>query len=264
LIDPAIFVFEKNYKLMNIACSNCCPDKCFICKFCSNESLKILNESKCIVRHKKGQYIFHEGNIVQGIYIINSGKVKVINTGFKGKTQIIRFAKAGHLLGHRGLGDKYYFISAVAIEDSTLCFIEKNTFTQLLKNDAQLTYHLMLFYAEELRIAETRMRNLAQMTVREKAVEALLLLKKTFGLPMKDGEILLDVLLNRGDIAELAGLSPEQITRCFSELRDEGVISMDNKRVTILQSENLYKTIAPYYPSGIFRESYSPTELIIS
>lgn len=249
---------------MDIVNSNCCPEKCFICKYCSNESLKILDKSKRIVRHKKGQYIFHEGNIVQGIYIIRSGKVKVINTGFKEKTQIIRFAKAGHLLGHRGLGDKYYFISAVALEDSSLCFIEKNTFTQLLKNDAQLTYQLMLFYAEELRIAEIRMRNLAQMTVKEKAVEALLLLKKTFGLPMKNEEILLDVLLSRGDIAELAGLSPEQITRCFSELRDEGVIRIHNKSITILQPENLYKTISPYYPSGFFRESYSPTELITS
>lgn len=241
---------------MKITCENCFFEKCFIHNFCRLQSVDLLEKSKNVIRFRKGQYIFNEGSVVQGIYVIQSGKVKVMNTGYNEKKQIIRFAKSGYLLGHRGLGDKFYQISAAAIEDSTLCFIEENIFKQLLKNDSELTYQLMLFYAEELRIAETRMKNLAQMTVEEKTAEALLLIKKIFGVEKKNGEILLDVSLGRKDIAELAGLSSEQITRCFSEFKKEKIIQAEDKKIIILKTEALYKIIRPYYPPNIFRETY--------
>lgn len=241
---------------MKIACNNCFSEKCFIYNSSLEQSVKLLEQSKNVIRFKKGQYIFNEGSVVQGIYVIQSGKVKVMNTGFNEKKQIIRFAKSSYLLGHRGFGDKYYQISAVAIEDSTLCFIEGNVFTQLLKSDPEFTYQLMLFYAEELRIAEARMKNLAQMTVEEKTAEALLLMKRIFGVEKKKGEIELDVSLGRKDIAELAGLSSEQITRCFSEFKKENIIRIKDKRIIILNIDTLYKFIAPYYPSHIFRETY--------
>lgn len=242
---------------MAISCKSCPTHSCFIKSYCSDNSLRILDTSKRIEQHKKNQYVFHEGNTVQGIYIIQSGKVKVINTGFQGKPQIIRFAKDGYLLGHRGVGDKYYSISAITVDDSVLCFLENNFFIQLLKSDAQLTYHLMLFYAEELRIAESRMRNLAQMTVREKAAEAILLLNNIFGSSAKNGEIVLDVCLSRSDIAELAGLNSAQITKCITELKNEGIIYTDNKRITILKPDGLYKTLSPYYTYDAFRENFS-------
>lgn len=245
------------------SCTNC-PQGCFVNRFCSKQSVEILDKSKRIALYKKGQYIFHEGNLVQGIYIVKSGKVKVINTGFNQKTQIIRFAKDGHLLGHRGLGDKYYLISAVAIEDSTLCFIEDTVFTEFLIHEPQLSYQLMLFYAEELRIAETRMKNLAQMTVLEKAAEALLIIKRTFGIDQKNQSFLLDIMLSRRDMAELAGLSTEQLIRCLSEFRKRKIISIHGKKIIILRPEKLYDFTIPYYRPDIFKELYHTSATIDS
>lgn len=238
---------------MKLDCTNCSPEECYINKYCTSQSIRVMAQSKSAMRYKKNQYIFREGNPVHGIYIIHSGKVKVLSTGFNEKAQIIRIAKSGYLLGHRGFGDKFYQISAVAIEDSTICFIEAGIFTKLLKSDPELTYQLMLFYANELRLAESRMKNLAQMTVKEKSAESLLLLKQIFGVRKKIG-VVLDTVLARKDMAELAGLSPEQLIKCFSEFRDERAIRIDGKTITILQPEILFKLIAPYYPNQNLRE----------
>lgn len=213
-------------------------------------------QAKSVIRYKKNQYIFREGNPVQGMYIIYSGKVKVLSTGFNDKAQIIRIARPGYLLGHRGFGDKFYQISAVAIEDSTICFIEAGIFTKLLKSDPELTYQLMLFYANELRLAESRMKNLAQMTVMEKSAESLLLLIQIFGV-RKGNDVVLNTVLTRKDMAELAGLSPEQLTRCFSELREEKIIRIDGKTITILQPQILFKLISPYYTVQNLKEGQS-------
>lgn len=242
---------EKSKRLAsaetNPECNSCTSNKCFIYRYCSKESINILELNKRVLNYKKGQYIFYEGDPVQGLYIIRTGKAKVLSTGYNKRTQIIRLSKTGQLLGHRGLGDKYYLISAAAIDDSVICFVETNVFTQILKNDSELTYELMLLFVNELRISESRMKNLAQMTVREKSAEALLLLKQSFGIRKKDG-IVLDAILTRKDMADLAGLSTEQITKCFSEFRQEKIIQIDGKRITILKPENLFKLIAPYYP----------------
>lgn len=228
-------------------CNSCINNKCFIYRYCSKESINILELNKRVLYYKKGQYVFYEGDPIQGLYIIRKGKVKVLSTGYNNKTQIIRLSKTGQLLGHRALGEKYYLISAAAIDDSVICFIDTNVFTQILKNDSTLTYELMLLFVNELRISESRMKNLAQMTVREKSAEALLLLKQSFGLTKGDG-IVLDGILTRKDMADLAGLSVEQITKCFSEFRQEQIIRIDGKRITILKPENLSKLITPYYP----------------
>ncbi len=222
-------------------------------RFCSSDASGERQYLTSTIRYKKGQYIFHEGDLVYGIYIIQTGKVKVISTGYNGKTQIIRLARPGYLLGFRGLGAAHYMISAIALEDATLCFIETETFTQILQNDAILSYQLMLFFANELRLAESRMKNLAQMTVREKSAEALLLIKQVFG-SRSQREIVLDNSLSRKDIAELVGMSPEQITRSLSEFKKEGFIQVSGKAITLLNPDALYKLVAPYFPSPPNRE----------
>jgi len=238
---------------MTLSCNNCSSEKCFINHHCSRLSIETVEKRKCVIHFKKGQYIFREGDSVQGIYVINSGKIKILSTGFNKKKQIISLAKTGCLVGHRGFGDKYYLISAVAIEDSVLCFLETEVFTQILNGNPRLTYQLMLLYGHELRMAESRMKNLAQMTVREKSAESLLIIKQYFG--VKNGEeILLDSSLTRRDMAELAGLSPEQISKCFSEFRREKIIRMDGKKIIILRPQDLFKLIAPYNPVQIIRE----------
>mgnify|MGYP001619265525 CR=1 FL=1 len=61
-------------------CNSCASNKCFIYRYCSKESINILELNKRVMNYKKGQYIFYEGDPVQGLYVIRSGKVKVLST----------------------------------------------------------------------------------------------------------------------------------------------------------------------------------------
>lgn len=232
------------------SCHDCLPAKCLI-KHCSEQSIHFLNKNKSITRYKKGDYIFEEGNPVYGIFIIFSGKVKVFNTGINEKKQVVRLAGDGQHIGHRALGRKYYSVSAVALEDTLLCFIETWAFTRIMRNDAELTYQLMLFFADELRNAEARMKNLGQMTVREKVAEALLIIKKAFG-NEKNNLLYPDVELSRKDLAEIAGIRTDQLIRSLSQFRNEKIISFQEKKINILRYNELFKLIAPYYPAESF------------
>lgn len=231
---------------MKIKCS-CCKNKNCIIKLCSSDSKSLIESSKTASYLKKNQCLFREGDPVEGIYILYSGKLKIFTTGYNDKVQTIRLAKEGYLVGHRGIGDQHYTISAATLENSIVCFIEKKNFHEILKRDINLTYNMMLFYANELRSAESRMKTLSQMTVREKAIEALLLVGKIFG-KKKNKNILIDATLSREDFAEIAGINKEQFSRILFELKSDKLIKTDKKHIKLMKVNDLENLISSYYP----------------
>jgi CRP-like cAMP-binding protein len=229
----------------NQNCKICDSKECFLFKNCSPIWHDELSLNKSCVRYRKNQLIFNEGETVQGIYFIQSGKVKVYKeTNYRG--QIVRFAEDGDILGHRGIGgDNRYPISASTLEDSLICFINQEMLFKLLENNTALSIRMMLFYADELKKTEIRLRNMAVMTVRERVADAILLIQESFGSISKEGN-LIDVELSRKDIAEIAGTYPEQVSRYITEFKRNKILDISGKKIIILQSEKLLEMVEKY------------------
>lgn len=230
---------------MKIDCIGCDEKNCFI-KICKDESVQKVNDLKIIQRQPKGQYVFKVGNPVYGIYIVKSGVVKVQSIGYNQKPFTIRLASNGQLFGHRGIGHKTYSVSAIAQEDSLLCYIESAVFDSLLRTDNSLAYELMMFYSKELGAAENRMKNLAQMTVREKVADLLLMIENNFGIE-ENNTTLLNIQLNRSELGEMVSISYEQITRTLSEFKKENIIEIENKKIKLCDKTKLKTILSPYY-----------------
>src|SRR5215213_4057508 len=104
--------------------NNCDLKSCSLCRNCLEEWLPALDVNRKTFDFKKGEPLFKEGEEVTGIYFLVSGKAKVHKKWGEDKELIVRFAGAGDILGHRGLGkESIYPVSATAIEPVTTCFI---------------------------------------------------------------------------------------------------------------------------------------------
>lgn len=228
-----------------IHCSNCPNKNCFIKQNCSGSWLEKLSRSKYYSVQKKEQHIFLEGNPVFGIYFIKQGKVKVTARGNQNKEQIVRLAKDGYILGHRGFGGDLYPVSAIAMEDTSVCFFENEILYSAFMENPKLTYALMMFYSAELRKSEMRMKRLAQMSVREKTADALLLIKDVFGLENETKA--LNVSFNREDISGIAGISYGQAIRDLSSFKKEKIIAFKGKKIQILDEVALAEIVAYHY-----------------
>lgn len=227
---------------MKIYCKICDNTQCFIRK-CSPEWIATIDSKKTQVRYAKGQHIFLEGIPVLGIYFIQQGKVKVIASGINGKKQIVRLANDGHILGHRGYGGDIYPVSAVALEDSLICFVENHLLYKAFMENPEFTFELMMFYSRELRKTEIRTRNLAQMNVREKVAETLLFIKEVFDAGLE--EKILRVSLSRQEYADLAGTTAEQVSRYLTDFENEKLISKKGKKIQIINEQEL-RNIIPF------------------
>ncbi len=210
----------------------------------SREYLDSIIDNISIIRCRKGQQFILEGTPVNGLFFICEGKVKVLKTGINGREQILRFVKEGEIVGHRGFGTrKKYAISAVAIEDAVLCNLSNEVLEKMLREIPNLTYDLMLFYASELNKSESKVKAIAQMTVREKVIDTLLYINRKFGDNYKG---LLDIQLSRKELAGFAGTTDEQVTRTLSALKKEELIFTVGKRIGLGNLEKLRKEISEH------------------
>ena len=210
---------------------------CVFCKGCQKEWLPAIDHNRKTLLFKKGELLFKEGEKVDGMYFVSSGLVKVHKKWGDDKELILRFAQEGDIVGHRGLGSNMiYPISATALENVAVCFIELDFFMASLKVNPDYAIQLMLFFAEELQESEKNMRNLAHMTVKGRVANTLIRLKDKFGLTA-EGHI--NMTISRQDIASFAGTTYETVFRVLNEFAENGVVNSDGKNITIKKLEEL-------------------------
>ncbi|WP_153798650.1 Crp/Fnr family transcriptional regulator [Foetidibacter luteolus] len=215
----------KEYK------AGCDVKSCLLCKLCLKEWLPAVAANRKNFQFKKGELLFKEGDEMTGIYFVYSGTVKVHKRWDKDKELILRFAKKGDIVGHRGLGkDNFFPISATALEPVTACFIDIEFFLSSLKVNHNFLFELMMFYAAELKHSERNMRNLAHMPVKGRIAQALLLLQEKFGV---NSQGCIDITLSRQDLASFVGATYETVFRTINELVDEQLVTIMGKDIAI-------------------------------
>lgn len=215
----------------------CGLERCMLCRLCLPEWLPAIRAQRQNFDVKKGELIFKEGDKVSGIYFVYEGNVKVHKKWGPDKELIIRFATKGAIIGHRGLGTKsVYPVSGTALENGKVCFIPIELFEASLKVNHDLTYQLMMFFADELQESERKMRNLAHMPVKGRIAQAMFSLEQLFGL-REDGYI--DIDLTRQDLASYAGATYETVFRVINELVGEGCLEVTGKSIKITDALRL-------------------------
>ncbi len=220
---------------------DCDLESCFLCRHCSAGWRELIAVKKRTSFFKKGKPIFSEGENVNGIYFIYSGVVKVHKNWLDKKELIIRFAKSGGVICHRGLiSTMVYPVSATALQDSLVCFSGNDFFENSLSNNPSLTYQFMQLYAGELQQAELRMHNLAMMDVKGRIAETLLELLRLFGTGRNK---FISVPVSRQDIAAYAGTTYETVFKFLRVLVDTKVISVSGKSIRLNNVDQLMRFI---------------------
>jgi CRP-like cAMP-binding protein len=214
---------------------------CFLCQHCIVEWRPLIGLNKETRMIRKGKTIFKEGDLVEGIYFMYRGWVKIHKEWIHPKELILRFAGAGEIIGHRGFGDKRtYPVSATALEDSTVCFVPEEFLESCLRVNQSLTYRLMQFYAAELQKAERRMRDLVHLETKGRIAGALLEMNSKFG-TNRDGYISMPV--SRQDVASYAGTTYETLFKLFNEMKKDKLISTSGKFIKIKNETKLQQLL---------------------
>lgn len=216
-----------------IKCSTCKSRLDSIFNNLSKDEISKLEEIKTCHTYKKGESIFNAGSYPRGLYCVNSGKLKITQSGSDGKEQIVHLIHDGNVMGHRAIfGDDAFSCNAIAMEDSHVCFIPKAPFYHMAENSSKLAMKIAHLLSAELKEAEERITHTAQRPVIDRIAHSLLTLKKNYGLEADQETI--NVKVKREELANLAGTTRETASRILFDLRDKKVIELVGKKIKIL------------------------------
>lgn len=183
--------------------------------------------------HVKGSFLFREGDKAKGFIWLIGGKAKIFRTGVGNREQIIKLLKEGDFFAFHALfHDNLHPYSAKAIEDSSTITIEKKCINRILRNDPARAGKLMELMSDEILFLTSRLISLTQKHVRSRVAESLLLIRDTYGYE-KDGHTL-GIFLPRSDIAHLSNMITSNAIRTLSSFASEKIISLDGRRIKIL------------------------------
>lgn len=217
-------------------------EQCIVREFSSLKSLskeELMGISGCKTSKfvKKGETIFEEGEMLNGVYCVKDGICKLTKLSANGKDQIVKLVVKGDLLGKRSLiVNEAVNLSAVALNNMEVCFIPKDEIFANLKNNSDFSMDMLKQMAQDLKESDNVIVNMAQKSVKQRLAEALVYIHTSFGV---DKEGFLNVILSREDYASVVGTATESAIRVLSQFKKEGLISTSGKQIKVNDVELL-------------------------
>jgi CRP-like cAMP-binding protein len=217
------------------SCTACAVHRTF-CNF-SGEVRAAFNDIKTSVSYRKGETVFHEGDLCRSVFAICDGSVKLITTSNEGRVLLHRFARPGEMLGlAEVLGAAAYDCSAIAAESSILAVIPRDTFLRFIGSYRQACLGLTVALSEQYKFAQREARFLGfgeTSTVR--LMELLLEWSDEHG--VIEG-------VTHGDLAQAIAASRETVTRLLGRLSRAGIIERRGDSIIVLRSNELARISA--------------------
>ncbi|WP_159023820.1 Crp/Fnr family transcriptional regulator [Formosa sp. L2A11] len=218
-------------------CEQCMVRKLSALKMLKGEEIKNISSCKVTKQIKKGEVIFKEGDMLNGVYCIGSGVCKLTKLTEKGKDQVVKLVIKGELLGQRSvIINQTANLTATALNDMDVCFIPKQEILQDLLKNSEFSFSVLKRMATDLKEAEITIVNMAQKSVRKRLAEIILYLYDNFGV---DESKHLKVTLSRDDFASIVGTATESVIRTLSQFKKEGLIKTSGKKIEIMKYEEL-------------------------
>jgi CRP-like cAMP-binding protein/CheY-like chemotaxis protein len=199
------------------------------------ELKKIISERKTR-QFKKNQVVYYDGDKGNGLYIVIKGKIKTIKLAEDGRELMTGIYTAEQYLGvHAMLAGEPYSDTATALEDSTLCLIPKEQLDEMINLYPDIAREFIRLLAADIREKEEQLLQLAYHSVRKRMAEAIVKLHKSQNAG-EDG-----FKISREDLAALAGMATETVSRTLSDFKDEGIIDKKGSSISVLNVQKLEK-----------------------
>lgn len=201
-----------------------------------DELKNVIAERK--VRHiKKKQIIYYEGDPVQGIHLLLTGQVKAVKLSEDGRELITGLFGPDDYFGiHSLISGDVYNETIEALEDCSLCVISKEIIHQMINKHADIGEKLIKVLANNLKEKEEQLLQLAYHSVRKRMSEVLLRLANQ-QTPAPNKDVVLKV--SREDLAAMAGMATETVSRTLSDFKEEGIIEKQGSEIHILDIPRL-------------------------
>jgi CRP/FNR family transcriptional regulator, anaerobic regulatory protein len=198
-------------------------------------------------RVRRQHHLYRAGDPFEAIYAIRSGFFKTDVLIEDGRDQVTGFQMAGEILGMDGISAESHTCNAVALEDSEVCVIPFAQLEGLSREIEALQHHFHKVMSREIVRDQGVMMLLGTMRAEERLAAFLLNISQRF-VARGYSQAEFHLRMTREEIGSYLGLKLETVSRAFSRFQDEGLISVQQKHIRIVDIPRLKTLLTP--PDG--------------
>lgn len=230
-----------DFAQLKVSCGTCSLTEICLPHGLSPEEQDLLDS---LINHrpslKRGESLFHAGDPLKCIYTVRSGSFKSFINTPDGAEQITGFYLPGEMIGLDGLGDNQHRCGSLALESSSVCAMSMDEFEEICSRIKSLRRQLLHLIGREINHDHESLLALGQLKGEERLASFLLGIGKRYqerGFSATE----FNLSMPRHDLANYLGLAVETLSRMFSKLQDEGVLSAKRRSIHIIDEQRLRK-----------------------
>jgi len=198
----------------------------------SGKELAFLAERSLLKHFAANEMIFSEGDVCAGLFIVQSGAVKIFKLAPSGREQLLGVERAGNSIAELPVFDGgSYPASSLAVEESDLLFVKKEDFQALCLEHPEVALKVLRVVGRRLRGLVGIIEDLSFTTVRQRLIAYLLRIAG----PTKGAKNVVELSLpaSHQELAAELGTVRELVSRNLSRLQAEGLIKIQARSVQI-------------------------------
>jgi CRP/FNR family transcriptional regulator, cyclic AMP receptor protein len=182
-------------------------------------------------RFKRGELVVEQGKKTNALFIILTGRARVLTTDTRGREVILANLSPGDYIGEMSLIDNEPHSASVRAEIQTdVLMLGRVEFARCLPENTSMAYAVMKGLVQRLRHADRKIESLALMDVYGRVARALIEASETDA----QGQVIIRDKVSRQDLAKMVGASREMVSRVMKDLEERGYIeTLENNSVLI-------------------------------
>ena len=191
---------------------------------------------------KRQQHLYRSGDPFEAIYAIRAGSFKTDVILEDGRDQVTGFQMTGEVLGLDGISSEQHSCNAIALEDSEVCVIPFGRLEELSRQVESLQHQFHKIMSREIVRDHGVMMLLGSMRAEERLAAFLLNMSQRFtarGFSPSEFHL----RMTRDEIGSYLGLKLETVSRAFSRFQDEGLVTVQQKHIRILNTPGLKRIL---------------------
>lgn len=237
---------EKNVHFPTDGCITCGNKLCTkkVSLFSKLDKYQLDTITSLIERkhYNKGELVLRFGDDFDRLYIVNHGTLKAVSYNEDGKEQILYILKDGDSIGELSLlkkAESQYDL--IAIKESYICTIPKYKFDEFIKTNPDVIFAVLESTYEKITSLEKLVGAIASNDGDSRLKFLINRLIKQSGDKTSEG-IIINLELNREDMANFVGVTRETISRKLSKLSDEGILKIIESKQILVIDETYFET----------------------
>ena len=199
----------------------------------------------CVVRRlEQNEALFYEGDPCAGLFVVQSGAVKIFKMADTGREQILVIERAGSTVGELALFDGGNLpASASAIEPSLLLFLPKREFLDLCRHNSEVAFAVIRSLAWRFRYMTSLVEELSLKEVSHRLARFLRDRALQFGVRTRSG-IEFPLEETNQEIGAEIGTVRDLVSRNMRRFVDRGILRLERRKVIILDLAELEAQVA--------------------